>query len=558
MQDSFDAERTESKTNHEKEVKQVKAESEEELQTAKKEYNQRLEAERSQARDEVKRLKDELYDHSGKNSAREFQEQQNTRNSLNRFHDEIKSQADQRVSKAEDRTGQQAVHQQELVDSKVDNALSAQNRSHFQEMSALEDELGEYRNADRDVESDRAKAKYQSIQENEKNYLEDKRRIIDGYDRQITSMKGHEDEMAQHYDRQLMGAVFDSKKQAQDQIRNQKAEFEQIQRANVDQRNGLEKTFTTEVKNLKTRQDRASDNLIARNNTDRNLIAASKDDTYQNYIAAKDTQFVQDVKERDAKIQDLQTTSDPMKVSPFVVKKISDASEQRNFVTLTEAQNVFQKNLDATNERDVTDRRDLANQLKKEVTDMNRSTRREIDTQSRQYNNSYTDLQNMHETSMANLTEQKRGLTERMYEKHAMEIAGAQTAKQDALLEQRESLNYEKGAAIDEAEQSRRNQDREWSMKANDLRRGLETQLTEERDQHEKTTSEIRLEFDKKLRDQDRTSKRALDDRVRSYEYQIRQQELAFKEKEHFLTEHYEEELDRMKRTNAHLIQKKS
>ena len=69
---------------------------------------------------------------------------------------------------------------------------------------------------------------------------------------------------------------------------------------------------------------------------------------------------------------------------------------------------------------------------------------------------------------------------------------------------------------------------------------------------------DLRIEYDKKLRDMDRTSKRTLDDRVRAYEFQIKQQELAFKERERFLSEHYEEELDTMKRTNAHLIQKKS
>ena len=178
--------------------------------------------------------------------------------------------------------------------------------------------------------------------------------------------------------------------------------------------------------------------------------------------------------------------------------------------------------------------------------------------QAKQFHDSYSDLQNLHENEVAKMSESKRDVTERMYQKHALELAGAQTAKQDALDEQREVLINDKNNTRDEADQLRRNQDREWAMKTNDLRRTLETQLNDERDQHEKLTGEMKVEFDKKLRDQDRNSKRAIDDRVRSYEHQITQQELAFKEKERFLTEHYEEELDKMKRTNAHLIQKKS
>ena len=82
--------------------------------------------------------------------------------------------------------------------------------------------------------------------------------------------------------------------------------------------------------------------------------------------------------------------------------------------------------------------------------------------------------------------------------------------------------------------------------------------MTDERDLHEKAMASMKYENDKKLREQDRTSTRAMDDRVKAYEYQIKQQELAFKQREQFLTEHYQEELDKMKRSNARLIQTKS
>jgi hypothetical protein len=558
MQDSYDTERTETRANHEKEVKKLKEETSDELENAKKDYNKRLEAEREQARDEVRKLKDDLYDKSGKASAKDFKEEQNVRNTLNRYKDEIQTQADQKVSKAEDRTGELAMKSQKVEDTKIQAALDAQNKSHFTELNALNDELSQYRNGDRDVESDRAKARYQSINENEKAYLEDKQRIVDGYSTEINSMKNHEGQMAQHYDRQLTSAVFDSNKQAQDQIRNQKNEFSEIQRQSNHERDNLGRAFEAEVKDLKNRQNSSANHLIEKNNVDRNMISTNKDHTYQDYIATKDAKFDADIKERDSKIQELRTTGDPMKVSPYVVKRINDKADERNFKVLNETQKVYNNNLDATKSRDSEDRRVLSDQYSKQVTGLHRESRKEIDGQNRQFRDSYADLQNLRETEVANLKEQKRGSTESMYQKHAVEMAGAQTDKQEALLEQRDTLNYQKSAALDDAQQSQRNQDREWFMKANDLRRGFEAKLAEERDTHEKTTTEMRLEFDKKYRDQDRTSKRAIDDRVRAYEHQITQQELAFKEKERFLTEHYEEELDRMKRTNAHLIQKKS
>ena len=111
---------------------------------------------------------------------------------------------------------------------------------------------------------------------------------------------------------------------------------------------------------------------------------------------------------------------------------------------------------------------------------------------------------------------------------------------------------------VGEADDGLKNKDREWFIKMNDLRRTYETKLSDDRDFHDKTMTELRLEYDKKLRDQGRVTGRALDDRVRAYEHQIKQLELSFKEKERSLSEHYAEELDRMKRSNAQLIQKKS
>ena len=115
-----------------------------------------------------------------------------------------------------------------------------------------------------------------------------------------------------------------------------------------------------------------------------------------------------------------------------------------------------------------------------------------------------------------------------------------------------------KNTAVGEVEHTQRIKDRDWATKTNELKRDFDAKLAEERENHEAQMKLLRTEDDKKLRDQDRTAKRILDDKVHSYEYMIEQQELAFKEKERFLTEHYEEELDKMKRTNAHLIEKKS
>ena len=558
MQDSFDAERAESRANQEKALKRTEQQAEETVNKTKQEYSQRLEEERAQAREEIRRLKEDAYDQSGKNFARDNKASQAEKNTLSRYRDEVSKDADRKVARAENRLASSGVHQKDLVDDKVSAALAAQKQSQYQEVKSLEDELDQYRNSDRDVEAEKAAGRAAGVTEVEGGNRDEKQRIIDGYERQIATMKRHEEEMARHYDRQLSESMFDSNENAQRQVKVQKQEFTKIFKDDVADKNRIEKTYKTDVDNLKARHERSSDNLIDQTMVEKERIVKDKDKTYQRYIAEKDARYSYDVGERDKKITELQTTDNELKVSPYVVKKINDAAEKKNYQSLTEAQAIHDKNLNAEKTRDTEDRRDLQQTFQTELANVHRDSRKELDIGTRQMRDSYQNLQDTHESQVASLTEQKRTQAERMYQANALALTNAQKDKMEALNEQRDSLDYQKLADLDDAHQLNRNQDREWFMKANDLRRNYEAKLSEERDQHQKVTQEMRLEYDKKLRDQDRVSKRDVDDRVRSYEHQITQQELAFKEKERFLTEHYEEELDKMKRTNAHLIQTKS
>jgi hypothetical protein len=119
-------------------------------------------------------------------------------------------------------------------------------------------------------------------------------------------------------------------------------------------------------------------------------------------------------------------------------------------------------------------------------------------------------------------------------------------------------LKDEKDHAVQDADLNLRVQDREWFMKLNDQKRDFDRRVTQLNDLHQRELSDQKLESDRKLHEQERTARRILEEKDRAIETQVKQQTLAFREKERFLVEHYEEELDRMKRTNAQLIAKKS
>ena len=139
-----------------------------------------------------------------------------------------------------------------------------------------------------------------------------------------------------------------------------------------------------------------------------------------------------------------------------------------------------------------------------------------------------------------------------------MSLVRQEKRNQMALQEQRDSLREEKNREVEDLKLDSHLKDRQWAIKVNDQRRELEKKLAMEKDAHEREVAGLKSEFQKKLHEQDRDSKRIVEEKDRSLKHQLKQQDLAYKEKERFLVEHYEEELDRMKRTNAHLIAKKS
>ena len=128
----------------------------------------------------------------------------------------------------------------------------------------------------------------------------------------------------------------------------------------------------------------------------------------------------------------------------------------------------------------------------------------------------------------------------------------------DELDQQKDAFHFGRMKLADETDFEKKSHEREWTMKMTEMRRDFDNKMADERDNHEKVIGQLRYDYEKRLADQGRNSTRAMDDRVRAYEHQMKEQELAFKQREQFLNERYQEELDKMKRSNARLIQTKS
>jgi len=99
---------------------------------------------------------------------------------------------------------------------------------------------------------------------------------------------------------------------------------------------------------------------------------------------------------------------------------------------------------------------------------------------------------------------------------------------------------------------------REYAANYNEAARAAEKRLNDQKEDYELQLSTGKHESQKALREQEKRFKSLSDDQVRSYEQRMKQMEMQHKEKERSIAESYEDEIEKLRHTNAALVQKKS
>ncbi|NDF13984.1 hypothetical protein EB061_01510, partial [bacterium] len=164
LKDSYESDLSRSRSENEKEIEKLKKEYEGEITDRKNEYQERMGEERASAREEIRRLKDELYDSNGKRSAKEMKERLEDRAMLQEYREAVETDAGRKVEKvtrfAESRLEKQALENNK----KMEEAILAERRSHREEIKPVLQELAQFRGEGRDVAVEKANARQEMIQ----------------------------------------------------------------------------------------------------------------------------------------------------------------------------------------------------------------------------------------------------------------------------------------------------------------------------------------------------------------------------------------------------------
>ena len=547
MKDSYEADLAETRAKHECEIKELK-----------EDFSAEIKDERESAREEVRKLKEDLYDSQGRRHAKELEAQHDRETELNRYRDVIDNDAERKVDRIQKYSESKYDRLAKENADRIDEALRAQKQSSAEEMKPLYQELELYRNEGRDLSSERAKAREEVIASYEGDHLTEKQNIVGSYEKMLESMREKDQQTRDLYDRKLMTSGVEAEARVKKLTRDQKEEFSaEAQKMRRDSQQ-TESFYREELARERSRATRSQDQLVRQSQQDTEKALSEKDRAYVNYLQSNAKRVSAELNAREKVIQDLSTTQDPRKVSPGVISKIQGREDAKYYENLERIREAHKHNLDAIRDQEHEARRELAGKYEDQTRSLARDFKRENDLGKRGMMDVYLDLKEQGEARVGNLESRAKQTLSRLQVDQARALGEEQKRTRIALSEQRDSLKDEKDHALMDAAQNQRLQDREWFMRLNDQRREFDQKFAQIQDEHARELSDLKLESDRKLHEQDRATKRVLEEKDRTQEYQLKQQAVAFKEKERFLVEHYEEELDKMKHTNAQLVAKKS
>ena len=547
MKESHEQDLAETHEKHEKEVKKLK-----------EEFAGDLKEQRDAAREEIRKLREELYDSSGMRRTKDLEERHEREAELGRYREAINRDADRKVERVQKYSESRMARATRDESDRIEEALRAQKESNAEAMKPVFEELAMYRSESRDVAGEQAQARQEAIADFEEDHLNEKKNLVESYERMMSAMRDKEKQAQNNFDRKLTESAIESDARMRRVSREQKAEFSgQAAKMRRDSERN-EAMFRDELARERARSARNEDQLIQQNRDDTEKAMAHKDRAYLDYLKQNQKRVNAELGAREKVIQDLSTTQDPRKVSPAAIEKVRSREAERNFENLEKLREVHKRNLDAIRSGEYEARLALSEGYEDRTRELARDFKKENDLVKRGMMDAYQDMKDQSEARAGQAEEASRAGLSKIRADHARAIGMEQKRTRLALSEQRDSLKTEKDRALADAAQEQRMQDREWFMRMNEQKRMFDRQIAQIQDEHERELSDLKLESERKLHEQDRATRRILEEQERNLEFQGKQQAAAFKEKERFLIEHYEEELDKMKHTNAQLVAKKS
>ncbi len=539
-------------------LRNVQKESAEEIKRARSEASRRVAEDRESARLEVDKLKNQLYDKGGKTSVKEARDYSDERNDLARFRKELTSEYADRQKKADAFQKESAEQSRKTFATNTEKALAEQRSGMKNEVAAVNREIQDLRAVEGQRAGAVADARSKTIQDVEGGFYKRIGTMQDALAAETALQNRKAKETEETQKQRLHDVQLEGKTRMDEALRSQRSEFSQRERDLLAETRMKSNNAENEITAAKDGALRGQAVIAGNAEVATQKALESQKKSFSSDADQAQGMMREELKEQNRELQKLRKATD-LKDVPASAR---DRIEAR-------VRDDYENKLETVHAKNAAEREEILASFAKERIDGRNNTdrdrmamRRELlggrEAEKIQFTTSYTDLVSSKDAEMRRIQDVNQKQANRLGKAHAEELAVQTATVGEALAEHRYQSDSKNKQTLQESILRERTMSREFNNSLNAARREHENKMSEMIEDYEGRLKAAKLERDSAVRENDRKNRSLLEERVRTYEHQIKQMEATQKERERFLTEHYEDEAARMKRTNARLIQKKS
>jgi hypothetical protein len=449
--------------------------------------------------------------------------------------------------------GREQMHDHELTD-----AVHLTNETHVRENRQLRDKVTEILDHERRYGKDASQARSDAYRELEDEQRTQTRIMQDSYIRKIDKLhqqaKDADSYFAHLQDKTLKEKDTHFAKVISDQNRTEHLNRKDLQESFTKERDALELRRQREADASGQRLDQA----LAHSSADREKALYNQARAYQTTMANQKTSDGERIASLEREIQRRSTSSDSSDISPAAEEAVRNSVSQELYKAFDEEKNRNRRSEDHI-QRNYRDRLEATvRHAEERETKLSRSGASETHRLLQDAQNQMEETEYQKQQALVSMRVEQDRQQESFSRTYGQSLEKQRHEYEQIIHTLREDASNRLDAQRQENEFASRMTHRTFAQRQNELIREYDRKLADQKLQYEAQLEGVKSEAAKTIRDSERQTKQALEDQSRSYDQRIAQLEMTNKEREKRISENYEDSLEKLKRSNALLIQKKS
>ena len=436
---------------------------------------------------------------------------------------------------------------------------SQNNRSsRAAETSQLRDQVKETSRYKNEIKGEYAKARSQAIEDVESEFGDQTDQLTSTHKMEIAKLKSSQQETERYLARSYDESIRDQKQTLGTTIHTQNAEHSDEMRHAYREYDKAQLSLKDQNQKDKMLSEKRNEQLTERMSDERNQVLQKQSEIYQKTLTNQRQDQTAQIKNLERKLNDNNTTDDPGQISAAAEAAVRNQMEVKYGKTFSAEQRRNQRDRDH-----LTQSYDNAlNDARVKNTDQTGDLIRNQNLETQQMRNTFVshvkDVEDSNKHLLGNTEERLQKSQDSLTRLNERSSQQMRRHYEDLLNARETDDKIARTTMAQERDFEKRNMQRDFSMKMGDLIRNHEKQLSEERTRFEDQIAELKIKASNAQTDNDKRINQTVSDLTREQEKRIAELESQNNQREKFLIQNHEDELEKVKRAHALMLSKKS